>query len=513
MKIIYGRQSVDKKDSISIETQVQECMRELSEEDRAEFNLERDVFIDKGYSGKNTERPAFQKLMGEIIAGRVEKVIVYKLDRISRNLLDFMQMYSVFEEYKVAFVSVHEKFDTTNPMGKAMLAIAMVFAQMERETIQQRVTDNYFDRMSKGYYPGGAAPFGFLKTETKIDGKRSAAYEPDPKTAPVLLSLFEQYATTNISLGELGHNLLKQGIPTSTGSHWTGSSLGRVLRNPAYVKADAEVYHYLRDKHATMNNDVSDYIGQNGLYLYQKNDDTSSHKKKIGKTYRDLSKCFVTVAPHQGIVPAYLWLRVQRKLDKNSQIKCSGRGKHTWLSGLMECGYCHTGITAVNNNHGHCYINCYGRKTHICNGRTRGIKIYQIEEVAEEELLTYLVGLKNHVIKKEVHENPKLNKLKIAQVKMRDELDGMAEKLLQMDGSALDFMNQKMNERLQEFNRLQKEINTLIYAQEQQNGSNLNIGQVLEEWDDYDLEQRKAVAKIFIEKVIITDDVIEVHFY
>ena len=105
---VYKRQ-VDRKDSISIESQIDFCKYELKGGSCR-------VFKDKGYSGKNTDRPEFQKLLGEIRKGKVRRVIVYKLDRISRSILDFATMMELFQEYDVEFVSSTEKFDTSTPM-------------------------------------------------------------------------------------------------------------------------------------------------------------------------------------------------------------------------------------------------------------------------------------------------------------------------------------------------------------------------------------------------------------
>jgi len=131
---IYARQSVDKKDSISIESQIEFCKYELKGGTCREYT-------DKGFSGKNTDRPKFQELIRDIKKGLIAKVIVYKLDRISRSILDFSGMMELFQQYNVEFVSSTEKFDTSTPMGRAMLNICIVFAQLERETIQKRVTD------------------------------------------------------------------------------------------------------------------------------------------------------------------------------------------------------------------------------------------------------------------------------------------------------------------------------------------------------------------------------------
>ena len=121
---IYARQSVDKKDSISIESQIEFCKYELKGGNCKEYT-------DKGYSGKNTDRPKFQELVRDIKRGLIAKVIVYKLDRISRSILDFANMMELFQQYDVEFVSSTEKFDTSTPMGRAMLNICIVFAQLE----------------------------------------------------------------------------------------------------------------------------------------------------------------------------------------------------------------------------------------------------------------------------------------------------------------------------------------------------------------------------------------------
>ena len=119
---IYGRQSVDRKDSISIESQIEFCKYELRGGNFRQYT-------DKGYSGKNTDRPKFQELMADIKRGLIKRVVVYKLDRISRSILDFATMMETFQAYNVEFVSSTEKFDTSTPMGRAMLNICIVFAQ------------------------------------------------------------------------------------------------------------------------------------------------------------------------------------------------------------------------------------------------------------------------------------------------------------------------------------------------------------------------------------------------
>ena len=122
MNAIYARQSVDRADSISIESQIEFCRYELKGEPYK-------VYADRGYSGKNTDRPAFGEMMRDMENGTIRRVVVYKLDRISRSILDFSRMMERFEANRVEFVSTTEKFDTSSPMGRAMLNICIVFAQ------------------------------------------------------------------------------------------------------------------------------------------------------------------------------------------------------------------------------------------------------------------------------------------------------------------------------------------------------------------------------------------------
>ena len=116
---IYARQSVDKVDSISIESQIEYCKYETRGEPCR-------VFQDKGYSGKNLDRPEFQNMIAAIRRGEIKRVICYKLDRCSRSILDFANMMEELQRYDVEFVSCTEKFDTSSPMGRAMLNICML---------------------------------------------------------------------------------------------------------------------------------------------------------------------------------------------------------------------------------------------------------------------------------------------------------------------------------------------------------------------------------------------------
>ena len=166
---IYCRQSFYKEDSCSIDMQI-----ERSKAFCVSQGWDYIVYdTDKGYSGKDTDRPGFRQMMKDITAGKINFVVVYKLDRISRKLTDFFGLMEEFKAQDVGFRSLTENFDTTTPMGRAMLAIIAVFAQLERETTAERVRDNMIDRARMGIWNGGPIPFGFQsnKETTLVNGK------------------------------------------------------------------------------------------------------------------------------------------------------------------------------------------------------------------------------------------------------------------------------------------------------------------------------------------------------
>jgi len=193
---IYARQSLDKADSISIDSQIELCKYESR-------GVKPQEYKDKGYSGKSTARPDFQRLLKDIEAGLVCKVIVYRLDRISRSILDFAKLMELFQAYNVEFVSSTEKFDTSTPMGRAMLSICIVFAQLERESIQQRITDSWHSRSQKGFKMGGMLPYGFTTEPYEINGIKTKRLVAKPREMAFIKLTYEMYADPQTSTLDL----------------------------------------------------------------------------------------------------------------------------------------------------------------------------------------------------------------------------------------------------------------------------------------------------------------------
>ena len=146
---IYARKSVEKQDSVSIDTQIEECRALVPE------GVNVQVYQDEGYSGKDTDRPGLQDLITDIGLKIIQKVIVYKLDRISRNTVDFYNLYDFMDKHDCDFVCLKDKFDTTTSEGKFFMGVLASFAEMERANVALRVKDSYdYRARTDGRYLG-----------------------------------------------------------------------------------------------------------------------------------------------------------------------------------------------------------------------------------------------------------------------------------------------------------------------------------------------------------------------
>lgn len=186
-----------------------------------------EVFEDAGFSGKNTDRPAFQEMMRRIRQGEFTHLVVDKIDRISRNLLDFAAMYEELKALEVVFVSRNEQFDTSNAMGEAMLKIILVFAELERHVTSERVTAIMIDRAQKGKWNGANVPLGYKWSETE------QFPVIDENEAKIVKKIFDLYESGE-SMTRLSIYLNEHKIKTKRNGEWTNATVRQILANPFY---------------------------------------------------------------------------------------------------------------------------------------------------------------------------------------------------------------------------------------------------------------------------------------
>ena len=185
------------------------------------------VFEDPGYSAKNTDRPAYQTMMERLRTGEFSHLLVWKIDRISRNLLDFATMYAELKELGITFISKNEQFDTSSAIGEAMLKIILVFAELERQMTAERVTAVMLSRATNGQWNGGRVPYGYdydkTTCEFSFNQVEHAVYNR-------ILDLYEEHQ----SLLFVCRTLTDAGIKTRIGKEWTPTAIHKILTNPFY---------------------------------------------------------------------------------------------------------------------------------------------------------------------------------------------------------------------------------------------------------------------------------------
>ena len=248
---IYSRKSKFTEKGDSIENQIEMCKNYISMNFGNENNYTLSIFEDEGFSGKSLKRPEFQKMMKEEKMFPFDYIVVYRLDRISRNVADFTNLIEELTKYKTSFICIKEQFDTSTPMGRAMMNIAIVFAQLERETIAERVRDNMYMMGKEGKWTGGTTPLGYKSikhTEFDIMGKQRTYYtlDFDNEQIELVKLIFKKYNELR-SVNGVERYLREHGYLTQKDTQWDNNNLKRILTNPIYCIADENSYKYFSE--------------------------------------------------------------------------------------------------------------------------------------------------------------------------------------------------------------------------------------------------------------------------
>lgn len=271
---VYTRKSTEEgleQEFNTLDAQREGCLAYITSQKAEGWVALPDHYDDGGFSGGNMDRPALKRLIDDIKAGKVNIVVVYKIDRLTRALMDFSKLVEVFDQYGVTFVSITQSFNTTTSMGRLTLNVLLSFAQFEREVISERVRDKIAASKKKGMWMGGNIPIGYQRVNKQL--------VPDTEEVSLVTMLFERY----LALGcvrRLCLELQEKGI---TSRIWT-SGKGHVRGNSPYSRGAL---------YAILSNPV--YVGK------------IRHKDKV---YDGM---------HEPIVSQELWQQVQTKLEANAQ--------------------------------------------------------------------------------------------------------------------------------------------------------------------------------------------------
>ena len=334
---IYSRKSVFTGKGESIENQIELC-KNYCENYLNDKDLEYIIYEDEGFSRKNVNRPRFQELLNDIKSKKINILICYRLDRISRNVADFSTTLELLQSHGCDFISIKEQFDTSTPMGRAMIYIASVFAQLERETIAERVKDNMLQMAKVGKWLGGQLPLGFKSEKISymnedMKEKSFSKLVPINEELQIVKFIYDTYLQKN-SIREITKDLNLKNMKSKNGGNFDLMQVKRILRSPLYVKSNENIHKYLNN----INYNVFGDPNGNGYLTYNK------------KTDKD--NIIVAVAAHKGVISSSDWLFIQSKLDSNRDKSASKSGtgnSNTLFSTLLKCGKCGSSMVIKYN--------------------------------------------------------------------------------------------------------------------------------------------------------------------
>lgn len=326
---IYPRKSVYRDNSDSVKVQVQLC-----KDYAAILFKDKDVAFkiydkDEGFSGKNMNRPSFQELMNDVRNGILNVVMVYKLDRISRNVQEFSAMYEVFRQYGVSFVSVKESFDTATPMGRTVMYILAAFAQLERENTSERVTDNMRALGAAGKWTGGKLPAGMISVRRQIGGKEHSFLMVD-KDAIRLVHLLYALLLNGYPITKIERYCRNHGIKSPSGKFLSSSQIYNIITNPVYCQNSMEAYYYFQYLGCSLPEQAL-FDGKKGLLAYGKTKTDKTSQKKQEK-----ANWSIAVGLHDHVIAASNWIAAQNRLGIHKMIR-SAKYECGILKGVLSC--------------------------------------------------------------------------------------------------------------------------------------------------------------------------------
>lgn len=307
---VYTRKSTDERldaEFNSLEAQYDSCAAYIKSQTGLGWTLLGKHYDDGGYSGGTMNRPGLVELLKDIEAGKIDVVVVYKIDRLSRSLCDFTDLFKLFEQHNVSFVSVTQQIDTSNAAGRMMLNILMSFAQFEREMTADRIRDKIYASKKRGMWMGGPTPYGYVLEKKQL--------KVDPNAAEAVRMIFRRYVATASSL-----------------------QVARELNDSPYARADGQLW---RPQMVLV-------ILKNHVYTGK------LEIKRTGELFD---------GRHEAIIDEELFDAAQKTIASNKKV--DGRvNRHTLyspLKGLLKCGTCGGTMTPVFSN----YTRKSGRRRYV----------------------------------------------------------------------------------------------------------------------------------------------------
>lgn len=295
MFAIYSRKSKYTGKGESVENQIEKCKDYISQKFDIEDESKFLIYEDEGFTGANTNRPDFKRMMKDAKDKKFSAIVCYKLDRISRNMIDLCNLTEELEKLGISFMCATQEFDTSTPTGRAMLRLLGTFAEFERDVIAERIRDNMLELAKTGRWLGGTTPIGYKSKAIEkktLDGKDKKLFKLDTiEDERVIVELiFKKYKEFK-SQTKLETYLIQNNIKTRNDIFFSRFAIKNILVNPVYAKNDIDMYNYFQNKGVEIFADEIEFDGQAGIATYNK----TLQKKGKSVQYRDIKDWIVSV--------------------------------------------------------------------------------------------------------------------------------------------------------------------------------------------------------------------------
>ncbi|MBO0572789.1 resolvase [Clostridium botulinum] len=493
---IYSRKSKETDTGESIKNQIDMCKTYFN---RTNENCSFEIFQDEGFSGGNTNRPSFQRMLELAKHRQFDIIAVYKVDRVARNLVDFVNIYDELEKHDVELVSITEGFDPSTPIGRMMMMLLASFAEMERMNIAERIKDNMKGLAKIGRWSGGTPPTGY-RSETIINNSKKESYlELIPEKKQLLISIFEK-AANGYTTYQIGKTF-----------NMSPKTVANILCNPTYVKSDELSANYLK----SIGYGVFGELNGNGYLSYNR------RPKKKGKKLFNAKGMFVAVSNHEAPIDSKTWIKANDNLKGRASEGRPRTSPESFLAHLVKCKcgsgmYIHKGHIRKDGSRNTYFVCSKKKLDKKCT--SRWLRVDAVENIFLDALrkISLKPKLLENFFKQETTSKDYTELIKNVKKQIngnKKTIDNLTNKLIFLEGAAIKIISEKINIKANENLKLNEQLLQLerekIFLQT--DGENIkvlinNINLFLQDFDKIDITRKQNFVKSIIKKIVWDGD-------
>lgn len=450
--LIYIRVSTDEqaKHGYSISAQIEKLEAfSLSQG----WEIVGEPFIDDGYSAKDLNRPRFTQMMDEIKKGGIDVLLVYRLDRLTRSVLDLYEILKVLDEHNCNFKSATEVYDTTNAMGRLFITLVAAIAQWERENTAERVRMGMEKKTKLGKWKGGMAPYGYKIVDKEL--------EINPEEEPLIRYIFKLSRTHGFYT--IAKKLTEQGRTTRKGGDWHVDTVRDIANNPIYA----------------------------GYLTFNENSKNSKKPPKEQKLFEGV---------HEKIISREEFWQLQDILDRRRTFGGKRETSNYYFSSLLKCARCGSSMSGHKSPSG---------KTYRCSGKKAGKKC--TSHIIKEDTLVQTLLSSFDELTNNITGNTEVNDVSLERINELENELKMTQKLLKKqkamyENDVIDI--DELIEKTEFLREQEKKLNTELSIYKQSQKSNVDELAFISEnifslWEDADDFERKEIMNTMFSQLVI----------